>query len=375
MLQMTDAIEVDIVRPAALAASDVADWNRLRELQPVWQNPLMGPGFALAVGAVRPDAAVAIYRLQGRAVGFMAHHRRPGGLGRPIGAPFSDYHGLVGAPALAASGAEIVGRAGLRAFRNEGLIDPTARFGGVDEAEKGYAIHLDTTGEAYVEALRAASPKRFKNYRRLRNRLEELGPIRLQASRQRGDFQTLLSWKREQFGRTGMHDVLGPLWVQQLMDGIFAGEQWDRSEGLMLTLHAGDTLVAGHFGLREGPIFHPWIASSNPDLSASSPGQAFLHYAILAMPELGLTTYDLGTGHDHYKRPFANVTRQTLMGTTTPKGTVHRREITPFLGRVRRRLDHIAATELSLAGRMQGVISSAMAIPRRNLHRGAGATD
>ncbi len=34
----------------------------------------------------------------------------------------------------------------------------------------------------------------------------------------------------------------------------------------MINLYAGDKLVAGHFGVRQGDVYHPWIASTDPDL-------------------------------------------------------------------------------------------------------------
>ena len=57
--------------------------------------------------------------------------------------------------------------------------------------------------------------------------------------------------------------------------------------GLLLTLYAGDVLVGGHFGVMAAGVFHPWIASTNPELAALSPGQAFLDQAIRSMPALG----------------------------------------------------------------------------------------
>src|ERR1700761_3089936 len=88
-------LEAEIVHPAELSRVDIAAWRRLQAAEPAFGSPLLGPDFAQAVGAVRPDARVAVYRRAGHAIGFLAHHRRPGGFARPIGAPFCDYHALV----------------------------------------------------------------------------------------------------------------------------------------------------------------------------------------------------------------------------------------------------------------------------------------
>ena len=86
------------VHPAALTPEEVSAWRALVAAEPAFGNPLMGPDFAMAVGAVRSDARVTVYRDGEAIVGFLPHHRRPGGMARPLGAPLSDYHGIVSRP-------------------------------------------------------------------------------------------------------------------------------------------------------------------------------------------------------------------------------------------------------------------------------------
>src|SRR5580698_7435112 len=93
----TAGLEAELVHPSDLTADDVAAWRALQAAELTLANPLLGVEFAQAVGAVRADARVAIFRRGGRTIGYLAHHRRPGGFARPIGAPFCDYHGLVSA--------------------------------------------------------------------------------------------------------------------------------------------------------------------------------------------------------------------------------------------------------------------------------------
>ena len=338
--------------------------------------------FALAVAAVRADVQVAVFRQSHAAIGFLAVHRRRGGLARPIGAPFSDYQGIVSKGAIGLSGPQLLERAGLGAIRFNGLVDPFGLFAGSNfGVQDAYAIELKGDPEAYLEAIRAASPKKFKNYRRLEHRLErEIGPLRLVAEdRSQEAFDAILTWKSEQFVRTGIQDVLRPVWVRQMMQSLFETRQ-GAVTGLMVGLYAGETLVAGHFGIRQGAVFHPWIASANPDLAAVSPGQLFLSHAIRAMPTLGLTIYDLGPGHDHYKRPYASVRRELATGLALAAGARGRMAgagerawSASGLGRlaaldkVRRRLDHIAAIDPSAAGRVRGVIEAVQGVRKRGL--------
>lgn len=373
-------LNVEAVHPSRLSTADVSAWRALAAAEPAFAHPLLGPDFARAVGEVREDARVAVYRRDGAAVGFLPYHRRPGGLARPLGAPLSDYHALVAAPDLGLDGGQALALAGLAAYRFTGLIDPNGAFAGsVGATAPGYAIVLDGPAEDYLEGLRAASAKRFKNWRRLANKIErEVGPLRIEASEDPAAFRCLLDWKREQLIRTGVADFLRPEWTSRLLDNLFH----TRGEfaGLTVALWAGDTLAAGHFGVRLGDWYHPWIASTNPELGVYSPGQSFLLQAIAAMPDLGLRTYDLGTSHDHYKRHYAAPVVQAGEGTAaapTAAGrlAVGRETLWAMAGArrpgpvasLRRRLDAIAVTELSTAGRVRGFVEAVAAQPRRRL--------
>ncbi len=368
------------VHPSDLTADETSAWEALVAAEPAFGNPLLGPDFARAVGLVRSDARVAVYRDGDRIVGFLPHHRRPGGMARPLGAPLSDYHGLIAGAGAGLTGAQALALAGLSAYRFTGLIDPHGVFTDTTQGQAhGYGVTLNEPPEAYLERLRAASPKRFKNWRRLDSKLErEVGPVRIEASDDPAVYQQLMDWKREQLVRTGVADFLRPDWTRDLLANFAAGRGALR--GLTLTMWAGDTLAAGHFGVAQNGWYHPWVASTNPDLGEYSPGQTFLMKAIAAMPALGLTTYDLGPSHDHYKRHYAAPTQSVGEGTAaaaTPAGllaggrerawTMAGARRDGLVGSLRRRLDAIAVTELSTVGRVRGFVDAVAAQPRRRL--------
>jgi CelD/BcsL family acetyltransferase involved in cellulose biosynthesis len=147
-----------------MAADDIAAWRQVQADTPAFANPLFSHAFASAVARVRDDVEVAVFRQGAAPVAFLAVHRRPGGLARPIGAPFSDYQGLVSKGAIGLTGSQALERAGLGAIRFNGLVDPFGLFDGVvSGVQEAYAIELDGDAEAYLEAIRAASPKKFKN--------------------------------------------------------------------------------------------------------------------------------------------------------------------------------------------------------------------
>jgi CelD/BcsL family acetyltransferase involved in cellulose biosynthesis len=365
----TAGIEAELIHPCALESADVAAWRALQDAEPAFASPLLGVDFAQAVGAVRTDARVAVYRRGGQTVGFLAHHRRPGGFARPIGAPFCDYHALIGAREAALGPGEALQAARLGALRLNGLIDPFDSFGeAVDARMPAHRIVLGGTSAAYLEALWSGSVNRLKNYRRYRRSLEKAaGPLRVVGDDRDPDaFERLLAWKSEQFVRTGLHDFLAVPWAAALMRGLFK----DRTAafgGQMLSLYAGGNLVAAHFGARQGGWFHPWISAFDPDLRAHSPGTVHQVEAIAAMTGLGLHTYDLGPGEDHWKSQFTNDDETIGAGLAIAPnfaGALARSSdrfwaLPPLrdaalVGRVRNRLDQIAALELTLGGRMQG---------------------
>ena len=365
----TAGLEAELVHPGALSADHVATWRALQAAEPAFASPLLGVDFAQAVGAVRADARVAIYRRGGQTIGFLAHHRRPGGFARPIGAPFCDYHALISRGDAALGAAEALQAARLGALRLNGLIDPFDSFGGAVGARMpAHRIVLGGTSAAYLEALWSGSVNRLKNYRRYRRSLEKAaGPLSVVGDdRDPEAFETLLAWKSEQFERTGLHDFLAVPWAAALMRGVFK-DRTSSFGGQMLSLYAGSRLVAAHFGARQGGWFHPWISAFDPDLRAHSPGTVHQVEAIAAMTELGLTTYDLGPGEDHWKSQFTNGDETIGAGLAIAPnfaGAIARSSdqfwaLPPLrdaalVGRVRNRLDQIAALELTLGGRMQG---------------------
>jgi CelD/BcsL family acetyltransferase involved in cellulose biosynthesis len=387
------ALAIEIIHPGALAPEDRAAWRAFQDATPAFGSPLLSPDFAEAVGAVRKDARVAIWRdPAGAPKAFFAHHRRPQGFGRPIGAPFCDYHAVISSSNLGLDAPAILSGARLKAVRVCGLVDPFGVFGGATLGrEAAYRIVLEGAGRdgpksdgglAHLDGLKAGSANRFKNFRRYSKRLEQaFGPLRLVAEdRDPAAFERLLAWKRLQLARTGLHDFLRPAWVGALMQDLF--QTSGGFGGLMISLYAGDHHVAGHFGVRLGGWYHPWIGAVAPNLE--SHGAGFVHQwkAVEAMGQLGLHTYDLGAGSDHWKRLFTSdvvqvatglVAAPTLSGRLALAGD--RLWTTPPLnriglaGRMRNRLDQIATIETAWSGRARGVLAMASALERRAASR------
>ena len=347
-------------RPDELTDAERAGWRALVASSPRFASPLLGPEFAALVGQVRADVRVALFRhggaAEGEVAGVLAHHRRPGGLARPVGAPWSDVHGLLCAPGAAPEWRSALAAAGLSAYRGAFVVDPYGVFAdlpGPEQEDHVVAFAPGRSGDEYWEALRAESPKRFKNIRRLEHKMErELGDLELRGDRAREAVDAMLGGKRRQFAPTGACDVLHPEWSRALMDQAFAA-RGPALEGALITLRAGGRVVAAHFGLRAGAVMHPWIAAYNPAFAAWSPGLVFMSMLVRALPSLGLSRYELSTGSDHYKTVFASGS-EPVRAVQAELRAGFAPDMPPLLARVRSRLDHIAEADPTLGGRLHG---------------------
>jgi len=378
---------IDLLHPREMDEADARAWSALQGGVEAFSNPLLSPQFARAVGAVRDDARVAIWRDGGQAAGFLPFHRRPGAFARPIGAPFSDLQALVGAPDAAIRGGDLFQAAGLRALKVNGLIDPFGVLTAGSQSEAlSHRIVLNGGADAYLRQVRAQSRNGAKNFKRYSERLvQNIGDLRLSApDADPRALERLLGWKSAQLRSTGLHDFLAVNWIKSLLNHLFETHQ-QGFEGLMMNLYAGDRHVAGQFGVRLGGHFHPWIGAMDPALRAYSPGVVFQWQAVQAMPSVNLKIYELGVGEDHWKRMFSLAALPVRTGLVTASGPAGRANAAraricewppgrmQTISRLRRRLDHIAAAELTLAGRARGVISALANYEKRNAARHAGA--
>lgn len=379
-------MKAEVFHPAELSERDAQAWRAMCAATPPFRSPLLSPEFAQLVGEIRDDARVAVFREGTGTLGFLAHHRRPDGFARPIGAAFSDYHALITAPETPLKAEAALAAAGVSALQFAALVDPHGLFAGSSrDGEAGFLIEPGADG-GYLERLKAANPKRFKNWRRLQNKLErEAGELVVTPGDTSADaFELLMTWKRDQYRRTGAHDMYRPDWARALLQRLFERREGDL-RGVMTTLRAGGKLVAGHFGPASGGVWHGWVSSISPDHAACGPGFVLMMHVPEVMRALDLHAYDMAPSHDHYKAPFATgqtrVREGLALADSAAGRAVRQKESVwslagsqrvPALGRLRRRLDQIAAVELSAAGRVLGLVEAVTGYGRRCVHRRSG---
>ena len=119
--------------------------------------------------------------------------------------------------------------------------------------------------------------------------------------------ETLISWKREQYQRTGLHDVLAPDWSRAMLHACLTSESPILS-GVLTTLRIDGKLAAIELGLRSHDVLHGWIAGYNQDFANYSPGILLQERLLQGACEAGIKRADLGGGAHHYKKYYGSDT-------------------------------------------------------------------
>lgn len=364
-----------------LSAADIDDWRALQASNAAYFTAHLMPEFTGLVAQTDPTTRVALIRRDGALKGVLPISLRRGGFARPVGAPFSDYSGPILSEDFDGDLRRLLAQAGLSAYRFTSSPDPYGHLSKwMGEPETGHRMIISPhmSGEDVLEMKRAEHPKAHKNFRRLRNKLEKDGvEVELRCGpSEASEVPQLLRWKQDQYAATGRLDVIaaarGQRFLQTFIDRPFDGV----AGGYYAMLYYDGALVAGEFGMRVHDVFHPWIAAYDPQHQETGPGNQLMREFLLQMPGLGLRLYDLATGHNEYKKYFCNFELPVVSGLITARGaagawqalsnkTIRSLAVGPLaspMTRMRRRFDHIAATEMSVVKR---VSEAAKAILRR----------
>tara|TARA_R110002096_G_scaffold10069_4_gene39022 strand:+ start:1268 stop:2380 length:1113 start_codon:yes stop_codon:yes gene_type:complete len=291
-----------------LSAEDVQRWNDWAAPHGHLISPYFLPDFALAVDDVRGDVEVAVIREGDQVTGYFAHHAVRGGTIRPVGAPMSDYQGIVAAPGANIDMDRVLSACGACALLYDNWHDtyvpaamPRRDRGGsvICDLEKGPDAYFDTQRGLYRDHFR-------KLDRRQRKAEATFGPMRVVIGDPSGlHFHTLAAWKSAQYRSTGKLDVLGVPWARKLLRNL--GKQEGSPFGtLTAALYFGDHLAAVEVGLKAGGIYHSWFPAYDPAFSKFSPGLLLIHAIIQASDAHGISRVDLGREGAQYKKYYTS---------------------------------------------------------------------
>lgn len=332
-------LNVEIISAEALTDADLARWRAMLAANPDLTSPYFRPEFAQVAAAVSPDSAVAVFREGGEIVGYFPHQRR-GGAVQPLAAPMNDYHGVIAFPGRGPDLGEVA-RLLDGARLNVGAWVGDA--GGQGEARDTCQVVMPDGYDAWYAERRQTWGKYFKDKERARRSLEtEYGPIRVETGlRDPALLDRLIGLKRDQYRRTGRHDVFACGWTADLLHALMRAEGQDGFGASMAALWAGDSLCAVEYSLHAGGRYHFWFPAYVPGLARCSPGILLsLDTMRLAAAE-GCHEFDFGFGGEGYKKYFCNAER------TVTEAVV----LKPGLGA---RISQSAVGVLNLAGEGRG---------------------
>lgn len=299
-------LKVDIVGVDALGEADWAEWRAMLSADPALNSPYFRPEFTQVAARISPEAAVAVFRRDGRVVGFFPHQKR-GGAMQPLAAPMNDYHGIIARPGEAPSleeAASLLGasRLNVTAWVGETGLGGPRRTVQVQLGEDGY--------DGWYAERRASQGKFFKDKERARRSMQaELGELRVERGlRDPAMLDWLIALKRDQYRRTNRHDIFACGWTVRLLHALMATEVEDFGAS-MAALWAGEKLVAVEYSLLAGDQCHFWFPGYEPSLARCSPGILLSMDTMRLASAQGYRTFDFGFEGEHYKKYFCNAER------------------------------------------------------------------
>ena len=275
-------------------------WRSIQSRNDVFESPYFCPEFTQIVGGVRDDVRVVVIENGGRPVGFFPHQRSFLGMGRPVGGPFSDYHGVIAEPGSEWSVSELMRAAKLAVWAFDHLVDDSRRFEPhVTAHATSPQIDLSAGFEQYMRELHDR-PSDFA--RKARKLAREVGELSFTLHEADGDqLERLIEWKSEQYRRTRLMDAFSVRWTGELLRRVMSAQTAEFA-GMCSVLRAGDQVVAVHAGMRSRQVLHWWFPTYDRKFDKFSPGIILLFRIAEALTATGVPTIDLGKGDSQYKR-------------------------------------------------------------------------
>ncbi|MFI6598201.1 GNAT family N-acetyltransferase [Nonomuraea sp. NPDC050536] len=296
-------MNITVVRPGELGDSERSRWRELQKADPSLDNPFLSVEFALAMDRLRDYVRVAVIQDANRIVGFFPYERHSFGIGKPLGGFLTTCHGLISIPDLKIDAKALLRACKLSVFDFDHLVAGQPTFAQYETDVRPAPVMDFTSGfEAWIDQVKANSPKNLKTVRYKERKLgREQGDLRFAwASADKKVLDTLLTWKSDQYRRTGRVDRFAQPWIVQLIEEMHGLSTPDFS-GVLTMLYAGDVPVAGHFGLRTATTLVGWFPAYDTEYARYSPGIVHHLQMAEAAAGAGLHMVDMGKGGKEYK--------------------------------------------------------------------------
>jgi CelD/BcsL family acetyltransferase involved in cellulose biosynthesis len=338
---------------ARVSDDDLAAWQGLRSLDPVYGSAFFAPGFAEVVHGANQSVTLVVGEDasgEPRLVWPLQHH---GSTLRHVGWPAADFQGPVGSSSF--DPRAILAAVGGRTLAFDHLVEGTPVL--ADRVQTWLpSPYLDVTGglEGYLaRASKSGRSNMGQARRKIVKAAERYGEMTFTVSTDSSALlDQVIDLKRRQYAETGARDYFGVPGRVEMLHRLIRRRDPDFA-GVLSAVHFGDTLVAAHVGMRSGVRLHWWFPVYAPEASDLSPGWILLRALAAAADELGVTQIDLGRGSDEYKRRA--MTGQVMVG----QGLVSR--------------SSFVRTQAALSRRVRSRVASTGLAPRvRRLARSGG---
>jgi len=365
-------MQVELVRAKELGTSDWRHFEALFDTGSHPAHPMLHPDFARALAEVRDDTFVIFLKREAEVIGYWPVHLRPGRWMRAIGGPFSDVQGPILKPNIALDLQEVLSKAGVRGITLPGLAHDEGLNPIGLRPRQVHLTRLERGWECVLDEQTRQHKRFFKNHWRLDRKLRrdhDVVEFVFDDTRPES-LRRLLDLKSQQFRATGRHNVIASAWAQDFIHRLYS--QRDRGVSARLSgLFVDGELAAGELNLQSGEYLHGWLTGFDHRFADYSPGHLLVRLILEAMADKGLTTYDAGVGHGHYKKYFSNAEATLWRGTVRSPGSAQTMSgfasaawraaeekgppaMQSVLAKVRRRSDQILISEPDLSGRLKG---------------------
>lgn len=299
-------------------------WKMFCRGSALYHSPFYWPQFTHAVASVRSDVRIAIFEQHGDVAGFLPFHLTRSGVGKPIGGQLNDYQGPILAPGVRIDPQVFLQAAGISSYDYNHL---PASFEELTADACGNSVSpqmdLSQGYDAFVARKDSSWTKAKREMRRRSRKTEEdIGPIRFTFhDPDETIYRRHVEMKNALYERAGTQFRIGPDWVGGVLDRLRHYSDPEFS-GVMTTLHAGDRLLAAHFGLKTSSVWHWWFPSYDLAAAKLGPGINLVDRCAMAAGELDIALIDFGRGDGAFKLLFADHFVDLCEGAVTRPGSL-----------------------------------------------------
>ena len=293
-----------VIAANELDATSIDAWRAIQSKNSIFASPYFCPEYTRLVGEVRDDVRVVVIENDGRIAGFFPYQRSFLCMGKPVGGPLSDYHGVIAGPDARWEIEPLMRAAKLSVWSFNHLVDDTRKFDShVDVRTSSPQIDLSSGYAAYVNGRRDSGSEYIKQSdRKARKLSREVGELRFALHESEIEaLGQLFRWKSAQYREGRLPDAFAVPWTADLLNRI-AETQTVGFAGVCSVLRAGDRIVAIHMGMRSAQVLHYWFPAYDPEFAKYSTGIILLLRMAEALPAMGVRTIDLGKGMAPYKQ-------------------------------------------------------------------------